>query len=84
MHSLFVVVECVSDVDRQSLHSVGEVFEQFLIKDALDLRDDRVHIVVGVASKFVLVETDIRHLCQEPGSYLCADAEERAAVHGEI
>ena len=84
MDRRLVVVESVSDGARRSLNYVGGNFEQFPIEDALNLCDERVHVVVGVAADFVLVEADLRHLRQDPGSCLCADAEERSAVHGEI
>ena len=54
------------------------------LEDALDLCNERVRVVVGVAANFVLVEAGLQHLRQEPVSCLHADAEERAAVHGEI
>ena len=53
------MVERVSDGALQSLHSVGGVFEKFLLEDALDLCDDRIYVVVGVSADLVLVEADI-------------------------
>ena len=79
-----VVIERVADVDSQSLHSISGVFVQLSLEDALDLCEEHIHIVVCVAANLVLVEADLRHLRQGPVSYMCAETEERAAVHGEI
>ena len=54
------------------------------LEDALDLCEDSICVAVGVAADLVLVEEDLQHLRQDPGSCLCEDAEERDAVHGEI
>ena len=79
-----VVIERVSDVACQSLHSVRGVFLQLSLKYAVNLCEDHICIFVCVASNLVLVEAYIQHLRQDPDSCLRADAEERAAVHGEI
>ena len=50
-----VVIECVSDGDCQSLHSVGGVFEQLLLEDTLDLGDERFCVVLAVSAGFNLV-----------------------------
>ena len=84
VHSGFGVVYRVTNVACQSLHSIGGVFEQQPLEDALDLCDERICVLVGVDADLVLVEADLRHLRQDPGSFPCVDAEERAAVHGEI
>ena len=47
------------------------------------MREEFIRIFVCIAADLVLVEADLRHFRQEPGSCLRADAEERAAVHGE-
>ena len=62
-----LVIDCVYDGARQSLHSSGGVFKQLSLDDALDLCDERVRVVVGVAVDFVLVKADLQHLCQDPG-----------------
>ena len=79
-----VVFERVVEVARQSLHSVGGVFEQLPLKDALHLYDECICVVVGVGSGFVFVEEDILHLHQDLGSCLRADAEECASVYGKM
>ena len=50
-----LVIERVSNGARQSLYSVGGVFEQLSLEDALDLGDELVHVVVGVAAGLVFV-----------------------------
>ena len=79
-----VVIECVADVARQYLHSVRKVFKQLPFEGALNLCDERIRVVVGIAFNFVIVKTDLQHLHLDPGSCLRADAEERVTVHGEI
>ena len=78
MDGQLVVVERSSDGACQSLHLAGGVFKKLSLEDALDLCDDCVRVV-----DFVLVEAKLRHLRQNPGSCLRANAEERTAVHGE-
>ena len=53
------------------------------LKDSVNLCEERVYIVLCAAADFVFVEADLRHFRQDPGSCLRANAEERAAVHGE-
>ena len=55
MNCRLVVIERVSDGTREFFHSVGRVFKEFSLKDALDLGDERVHVVVGIATDFVFV-----------------------------
>ena len=90
-HISFLYVDCqlvlnerVTDVASQSLHSVGRVFEQLSLEDALDLCNEYVRVILGVDADFILVKAALRYICKDPGSFLCAYAEERAAIHGEI
>ena len=46
------------------------------------MSEERICIVVCVSANLVLVEADIQHFRQDPGSCLHADMEERAAVRG--
>ena len=79
----FVPIERVADVARESLHSVGWVFEYLPFEYLFDLRQQRICIVVRVAADFVLVEADLQHFRQHPGPGLRADTEYCAAIHGE-
>ena len=55
MNIWLVGIERIYAGDHQYLNSVGGVFEQLLLEGALDLGDDCVRIIVGVAADLVFV-----------------------------